>query len=79
MLRDHIRGITQRIGELHRLRDELQAPEAVVDDIPDDLAAVCRTIEHRTGHDAFEACVNETKTGAAVEPRANGHRTLLRY
>jgi DNA-binding transcriptional MerR regulator len=46
MLREQIRTISRRMGELRRLRQELRALEAVIDDIPDSEAAICRIIEH---------------------------------
>jgi DNA-binding transcriptional MerR regulator len=51
MLRDHVRVITRRIAELRRLRQELRELDAVIDEIPDDNAAVCRIIEHTAGPD----------------------------
>ncbi|WP_219416385.1 heavy metal-responsive transcriptional regulator [Pseudonocardia nigra] len=55
VLRDHIRDITRRIAELRRLRGELRALEAVVDEIPGDHALVCRIIEHTTEQDEILA------------------------
>ena len=46
MLREQVRTIGQRIAELRRLREELRALEAVIDEIPEGEAAVCRIIEH---------------------------------
>ncbi|MDP9433381.1 MAG: MerR family DNA-binding protein, partial [Actinomycetota bacterium] len=46
MLRQQVRTISQRITELRRLRDELRALDAVIDEIPDGEGAFCRIIEH---------------------------------
>jgi DNA-binding transcriptional MerR regulator len=46
VLREQIRTISRRIAELRRLREELRELEAVIDQIPDSEAAICRIIEH---------------------------------
>jgi DNA-binding transcriptional MerR regulator len=46
MLREQVRTIGQRITELRRLRDELRALDAVIDEIPEGEGVVCRIIEH---------------------------------
>ncbi len=46
MLRQQVRTISQRITELRRLRDELRALDAVIDEIPDGEGVFCRIIEH---------------------------------
>jgi DNA-binding transcriptional MerR regulator len=45
MLRNQVRTISQRIKELRRLQEELRALDAVIDEIPEGEAAVCRIIE----------------------------------
>jgi DNA-binding transcriptional MerR regulator len=46
MVREQIRTISRRMAELRRLREELRALEAVIDEIPESEAAICRIIEH---------------------------------
>lgn len=46
MLHEQVRSIGRRMAELRRLQKELRALEAMIDDIPDGDAAVCRIIEH---------------------------------
>lgn len=46
VLREQVRTISQRIAELRRLREELRALDAVIDEIPEGEAVVCRIIEH---------------------------------
>jgi DNA-binding transcriptional MerR regulator len=73
MLRDHIRSTTERIAELHRLREELHALDAVIDEIPDDHAAVCRIIELGAAHDEVEVD-SETKIDAGSRARTERAR-----
>jgi DNA-binding transcriptional MerR regulator len=51
LVREHDRAITRRIADLRRLREDLRALDAVIDDIPGDHAVVCRIIEHTGGQD----------------------------
>lgn len=46
VLREQVRVITTRIGELRRLRDELRRLDAVIDDLPEVEGATCRIIDH---------------------------------
>lgn len=46
MLREQIRTVSRRMTELRRMREELRALEAVIDQIPEQDGAVCRIIEH---------------------------------
>jgi DNA-binding transcriptional MerR regulator len=60
MLREQIRTISRRMVELRRLREELRALEAAIDEIPESEAAICRIIEHSRA------------TGAEASPSAGG-------
>jgi DNA-binding transcriptional MerR regulator len=46
MLHEQVRTISRRIAELRRLREELRALEAVIDEIPEAETTICRIIEH---------------------------------
>jgi DNA-binding transcriptional MerR regulator len=46
MLHEQVRTISRRIAGLRRLREELRALEAVIDEIPEGEATTCRIIEH---------------------------------
>lgn len=46
MLHEQIRTVSRRITELRRMREELRALEAVIDQIPEQDGALCRIIEH---------------------------------
>jgi DNA-binding transcriptional MerR regulator len=65
MLREQIRTISRRMAELRRLRDELRALEAVIDQIPDSEAAICRIIEHSraTGAETPASGVSRSPVG----------------
>lgn len=45
-LREQIRTVSRRMAELRRLRDELRALEAVIDEIPEDQTSIWRIIQH---------------------------------
>lgn len=45
-LREQIRTVSRRMAELRRLRDELRALEAVIDEIPEGEGMICRIIQH---------------------------------
>jgi DNA-binding transcriptional MerR regulator len=67
MLREQIRTISRRMAELRRLREELRALDAVIDDIPDSEAAICRIIEHSraTGAESLTSGGSRSLVGGA--------------
>jgi DNA-binding transcriptional MerR regulator len=66
MLREQIRTISRRMADLRRLREELRALEAGIDEIPESEAAICRIIEHSR---ATAAEVSPIAGGCASRPR----------
>ncbi|SDY78553.1 DNA-binding transcriptional regulator, MerR family [Modestobacter sp. DSM 44400] len=71
MLSGQVRSIGRRIAELRRLREELRALEAAIDDIPETAGPVCRIIEHTAAQQA-------TATGGAHRRESGKRRDVQR-